>query len=518
MRATQTWKNVFVPDPFNVTVGLILIVLVLHHITALSLFKVWTSPNNPTYSHGPLLLIVCAFLFFKKLMTNAHALQMRTSVFGILLLLAISLVELLADLGNVQVIQYLALIGIIATLLWSLFGFSKALPLVPPLAFMLFAVPVWDFLTSYLQIMTVPVVNHLVRMAGITSVINGFAITIPEGAFEVNEGCSGLNQLVVALTIAALYAYLRRTGIALGLLWIVLAALLAFSANVVRIFLIIVAGHLTNMQHYLVTVEHVSLGWMLFAVAMALFVSIVTRYSRPAAIERNVPGRLDEPFLDQSKSLLHPFKHMRGPMLALSAIAVGPMLSLVYEMNVNQANVAALLLPERNSGWDKNEAWRNDWRPRIAAGDAIVHGSYRHAENGVVHVYISYFHKQEQGREAVNDNNAVYDNAIWKRYGHGKRQITVVPEQVLQVEETKIHTRDGRETLVWRWYYVGGRRTSSDSEAKALNVLGMLRGDPGISVFVLATDAREGVDDASERLRRFVADNMELLEEAIRRI
>ncbi len=57
-------------NPANVVVPLFIVLFVLYQSTIMSLFRLWTSsPKNPTYTHGLLLLAVCAVLFY-ELWTN----------------------------------------------------------------------------------------------------------------------------------------------------------------------------------------------------------------------------------------------------------------------------------------------------------------------------------------------------------------------------------------------------------------------------------------------------------------
>jgi len=36
----------------------------LYHETVMAVWSLWINDNNPTYSHGPLLFLVCVYFFF----------------------------------------------------------------------------------------------------------------------------------------------------------------------------------------------------------------------------------------------------------------------------------------------------------------------------------------------------------------------------------------------------------------------------------------------------------------------
>ena len=62
-------------------------------------------------------------------------------------------------------------------------------------------------------------------------------------------------------------------------------AVLSLLANWVRVYVIIEAGYLTNMQHYLVRVSHYWFGWGVFALALVGFFWLTTWFTNAAVSE-----------------------------------------------------------------------------------------------------------------------------------------------------------------------------------------------------------------------------------------
>ena len=144
--------------------------------------------------------------------------------------------------------------------------------------------------------------------------------------------------------------------------WWCSARCFALVTNWLRISIIVVAGHLTNMQHYLVSGEHYSFGWGMFAVAMAVFFLIVRRWPAEPPADRSarrLPARMAVPLPGIALAL-------RGARAA-GVVAAG---SMPMSRRVEQASRHEL--PRSVAGWiatGPNRARRaaiRERRPRAA--------------------------------------------------------------------------------------------------------------------------------------------------------
>lgn len=131
-----------------------------------------------------------------------------------------------------------------------------------------FAMPIWYVLNTPLQHLTGMVCGVLVSLAGLPAVVEGNQFELPSGIIEVASGCSGLNYLVSALSLAYLYGmlFLQTWPARLKLLAVAFAA--ALVVNWARVFSLICIAYATDMRHYLIRVDHLYYGWMLFALAL----------------------------------------------------------------------------------------------------------------------------------------------------------------------------------------------------------------------------------------------------------
>jgi exosortase len=137
-----------------------------------------------------------------------------------------------------------------------------------PLAFLYFALPQWWVINAPLQELTAEVANALVWVTGVPAYVEGNSFHLPAGIVEVANGCSGLNYLVVALALALFQglSYIQSWRLRWRLL--AAAAVVALLSNWLRVYALILIGYATDMQHYLIRVDHLYFGWVLFLVCM----------------------------------------------------------------------------------------------------------------------------------------------------------------------------------------------------------------------------------------------------------
>src|ERR1700751_4270408 len=133
----------------------------------------------------------------------------------------------------------------------------------------------------------------VLAVTGPTTLIAGDVIHLPNGTFLIEESCSGLHFMIVGLAVAALYGEQRRDPWPMRLQQLALMAGLALVANWVRVYTVIEAGYLTDMQSYLVRVSHYGFGCCVFALALFLFFwlapSSTVEPGRPAPAEVPTP-------------------------------------------------------------------------------------------------------------------------------------------------------------------------------------------------------------------------------------
>ena len=227
------------------------------------------------YDHGWLIAALPAWLVWRERNVLAAG---RPCWPGLILVAGAAAGWLLARAADVGIGQEILLPVPLWGATLTVFGPVAARALAFPLGFLYFAIPIWDFVNPFLQAATTAVVGAMLVVTGVPSLVEGNIVTIPAGRFEIAGGCAGVAFFMTAGALAALYGHLHYDGRwGRRLLLLVIAFAGAMVLNWVRVYVVIVAGHLTDMQHYLVRVDHYTFGWALFTVALLPFYVIARR-------------------------------------------------------------------------------------------------------------------------------------------------------------------------------------------------------------------------------------------------
>ncbi|MEW9798969.1 exosortase [Alteromonas sp. CYL-A6] len=241
---------------------------------------VWIhSFDDGTYSHAFLIPFISAYLVY--LSVNEHRLQFRRSpslAWLILTFIACGLLYLTAK-AQISLGYWMSWLMVMCTLPLVVFRFSLAT--VFPLGYLIFLLPVWGTLSALLQSLSVLVVSNMMQLTGIPVFVEGVYVQIPEGTFEIADGCSGLRYMIVSLAIASIYNFMfvRQTSGAVKLFLLAIAG--ALVTNWVRIAALIVIGHVTDMQSSLME-DHNMFGWYLYIPFMFLFYHVGNKIAAKA--------------------------------------------------------------------------------------------------------------------------------------------------------------------------------------------------------------------------------------------
>lgn len=490
-----------------------ILLLLLYWDTVAGLFRTWADPDNAGYSHGVLLLVISAIIFYREWNRQVKSLDISVNGAWLLLLLGMSLIWFLADLVFVQVIKQLSFILLIALLLLSLFSFNRVARLMVAVLLMITAIPVWDMLGPYLQYVTAISSEMLLRLGGIPLVREGYFILIPSGTFEVEEACSGLHFLAVGVSLAIIYAYVDGVKFRAGLVYVAIATVLAILANILRVTTVVLVGYLTDMKHPIIE-DHDWVGWVFFAVLIVVFVWLTNRLKMAKGTVNGDVAAVDSNASCQRVGVES--KALFAIVLSMVCLAVGPVLAFAYIDRGEEKPEGLVHLPDTVAGWSKVVVKRDTWQPVVNKGDFVSLARYGKAGQGEVSLFVSLFYKQSQGREAIDPANRAYNSPDW--IAESTRMLspqeTTVPFH--DVKESVIRSRTGTEKLVWQWYYVAESRTAGNYSAKVANAIARLRGESKVAVFVLAVDLDQSREQAQATLNVFVTQALAEIEQTLR--
>jgi EpsI family protein len=474
----------------------LLILTLVYGQTAVGFYQVWVAENS-LQSHGLLLLPLSYYLLAKEWYQRRHKLHISFRPLLLLSLVFLSIIWLLTDIAQIRVGSQLMLIIILSVMVMALFGIKHTTRLVIPILLLMSATTVWSVLSQPLQVPTAAFVNQMLQITGYTSFQESYFITIPEGIFEVGDTCSGLRYQIAALTLAIVYAFFSHYTLVQGSVYLLLASAVAFISNSIRIYIVVLSGHYTNMTHSLLD-DHIWLGWVVFVICYAAFmyatVSVEKRFKIGQSPTEAVGDQDPVEKITYSKTILI------ASVLLLSA-SVGPIYGAFtksglgaeqvsdFDFKFNQTELSEMAVDKR---W--NPSWLNaDYEKRSAYQVAGVN----------VEFYTAYYATQEQGKEAVNDLNRAYAKDTWISKGRVDREVDLSAGRKISIQEEIIVDNKRNERIIWQWYYIAGELSSSRLQSKLYGILGALKGQFDSSVIVLSSEKTGDGSEARKRMTEF---------------
>ncbi len=302
-------------------------------------------------------------------------------------------------------------------------------------------------------------VKWMLKLSSITAFVEGNVVHIQEGVFAIEQSCNGMHFFIVATAIAALFGEIHRDSWRLRARQVVFAIFLALLSNWVRVYVVIVAGHFTDMQHYLVRVSHYYFGWAVFAVCMALFFWVVSRSPLPAAARGASMSEVGKP---RRQLVL-------GGVLALLASGIGPALGALAPAATPASSPA--LLPQV-AGWQGPLRSAGSWAPRLPGSDREQLGEYRR-DGLAVESYIAEYDDQRQGKELVGYGNSLLE-------GVGASVVSQITMQLGRDNAVLMELADrrGERSALIYFYEIGGQRRVTGLGAQLTYGMKSLGGAP----------------------------------------
>ena len=311
---------------------------------------------------------------------------------------------------------------------------------------------------------------------GILTLVQGSLITIPAGTFEIIEGCAGKRHLLLAISLAAVSAPMLRLGVRRGTALILISVMLALVVNWIRIVVVIVAGHLTNMQNYLVAVEHRSFGYVLLALLAVAIVAIAVRLSRlPVTLHEPAEATTGAP---TGVATSHPIGGLLGAIVLLGVGSAATTWEAARPIPASRLGPLSEAIP----GWRGPFAPNRAWRPHFAGAADEQQAAYRRGDIEVT-LYANVYARQTDTAKLIYYGNSLFAPGAWRQ-----RDLVsaATPDGVggggFEPRMVRGTDPSGRLWAVLYEYDVGRFHTTSDVAAQLLYGLLAYVGDPSAGV------------------------------------
>ena len=377
---------------------------------------------------------------------------------------------------------------------WRQWGAVFFWKMIFPIQYLWLGLPVWDFLNAPLQKVSLFLTVPQIKLMGIPTFVEGLMIEVPSGLYRVAPECSGLNFLLAALALSALYAQMMYQGWKKRILTVVISLTVAILANGVRIGLIIGYNHFAG-DSIDIGGDHITWGWGFFAIIVLAMIWIGSKFPDPI----QEPGQIQT-----MRSGASPRQAKKALLVAMGMAVVLAMPALYAGYIHSQAEGefgVSLDLPE-TLGNSQAGALSADWRPEFPSAHWNGQRTYGSGRERV-DLFLAYYAAQNADHELVSYQNTLYDRE------HGQVDV----ERLRQVEtdhgrlnilESVISTDQGNR-LIWTWFWVGGETLASRSKAKLVQAkISLLNGDRRAAQVAISTPILQDPEGAEERLRNIL--------------
>jgi EpsI family protein len=268
------------------------------------------------------------------------------------------------------------------------------------------------------------------------------------------------------------------------------AAIVSIASNWIRVYAVILVGHVSEMRNYLITVEHHTFGWVLFLVAMSPVLLLALRLER-----REGHRGATEPATSAS---VFPSASGRVLIAAFAAAAVLLLPRLMTQPG-SASSIVATGLPAALDGAETRAPITSGWAPHFANANED-RGAFGSASLPV-EVYRAVFPHQDSDHRLTRPDND-FLGAGFRLVERQRRDVQLPTGGTLELMEYRGEL-NGRPRVVWAWYWVAGEPAATVLEAKFAELLGLLKGRRDGSAIAIAADCVPDCVAAHDRLAEF---------------
>lgn len=247
--------------------------------------------RSSSYHHGAAAIPLAAWLIWRD---RGALTAPAPSLLAAAMIAPVSALWVAGRAFGANIVEHFAFISILITSFATIFGLDNARRAAFGLLFLFFAVPFGESLMPALQSLAAGVVAPMLTASGVALVKDGVLLHTSVGRFEIADACAGLNFLLAALLIAAVFAGVAFRSWRKRLAFLAAAAVMALLANLLRAYLVILLAVKTPLGMDFAR-DHAWFGWSLYAVFLFVLIAIGRRLRDDTTARVTGGGALSAP-------------------------------------------------------------------------------------------------------------------------------------------------------------------------------------------------------------------------------
>jgi exosortase D (VPLPA-CTERM-specific) len=456
------------PAGLPVTLGLAVFVLVclllLFRDGVLMMVGEWSADE---YNHGYMIPFVALYLLWLRA-KELEAMTLRGSWLGVAVVMGSLFLLVLGELSAVYTLTQFGFIGAIWGLALAASGGRGLRLLWVPLVYLMFMVPLPEFLenrlTAQLQLWSSQLGVAVIRLAGLSVYLEGNVIDLSEYKLQVAEACSGMRYLFPLMSFGFLCAVLFR-----GPVWQRVVLFLATVPITVLMnsFRIGVIGILVNFfgREHAEGFIHDFEGWVVFMACVGVLLTIIWLFARSNGQRFRAAFGLDIPPLADFSGLLSRARP-NWPVLTTAVLVAAGLLASLFVTR------PPMLAPERQrfatlpmqiGEWAGREVFVDRvYIDALLVTDHIMSNWQRPADQLPVELWVAWYDSQVKGA-SVHSPQACLPGGGWQIESFSYREVPgVLPDgEALTVNRVVISLGEVR-SLVYYWFPQRGRNLTNE--------------------------------------------------------
>ncbi len=417
--------------------------------------NVWYS--SEIYNHCFLVIpVVCYLLYQNK--DQLIEQPIRPNYWLMIPITGLLAIQLFAQIGDIKLLMHMASFIALPLMIWILLGNKATRVIAFPLFFMVFAIPVGDQLIPYLQELTTDLAVPLLELTQVPIYRNGLYLEIPEGQFLVAEACSGVSFLITSIAFGFIYSYVSFSSLKKRCYFILLAVIVPIIANALRVYGIILTGHLTDMQHA-VGADHLIYGGIFYCIILFILILIGERYRDTALTTTS-----------SKKSDLPANSHHQQKQIAIVFVGLITVIGLqqfwLYYIDTSPIKKQYWPVDKMLTRLNFEAQNRPHLLPQLNNSTQVVTGQLSSKQPigsdnkpKLVDFYGAYF--DEVSGELIASEHRMYDDKYWTLLNSNKVQIAGE-----HYNKLTLTTQQGQHRIVYYWYLINGKAFVSQTKAK----------------------------------------------------
>ncbi|MCP4324115.1 MAG: exosortase A [Alteromonadales bacterium] len=449
--------------------------------------------TSEIFNHCFLVIPISCFLIYQKRVSLLQQ-PFVTNYWLLLPLIGALVLYTFGSVGDIRLFMHIAAFSSLPLLVWFVIGNQAAKNIAFPLAFMLFSIPFGEQLIPYLQEITTDLAVPLLELTGVPVYRNGLYLDIPEGRFLVAEACSGISFLITSIVFGHLYAYISFSSLSKKVLFICISLIVPIIANAIRVYGIVLIGHLTDMEHA-VGADHLIYGGVFFAIVLFLLIMIgemfrdkinITEPQKQASKE-DINEHLTSADNNLVKACAVIIVLFIGQVSWLSTVTAGKPI-LVDKSQVIDLQTLPFVIKEQEL---------TKWQPDFSKASNIQQGNILTANNQKnIEFFIANYFGGEG--ELISSVNRLFSADRWTLI----ENIKITIDEGKEVQLIKVVSPFGQYRYILYWYQFSGETFTSKVKLKLYQTLmTMLGKTQNSAIIALSIESEEKEEDVIALLK-----------------